>query len=168
MRILSSTKHKKLTSVLLTKRVSNRRCLTGGGGGAGAGYSNVRDQMIPTLKKTDKSMYRLCKSPLTCSLIGAPMTYGQPFVGTCDGPIRLREAGLRNMLSELGWRVEDLPDLDMKGDSQRVVDSKGVNAKNSELVGQGTQKLADVVEEKMLKGHFPLILGGDHSIALGR
>ena len=164
MRILSSTKHKKLTSVLLTKRGSNRRCLTGGG----AGYSNVRDQMIPSLKKTDKSMYRLCKSPLTCSLIGAPMTYGQPFVGTCDGPIHLREAGLRNMLSELGWRVEDLPDLDMKGDSQRVVDSEGVNAKNSELVGQGTKKLADVVEEKMLKGHFPLILGGDHSIALGR
>jgi hypothetical protein len=37
------------------------------------------------------------------------MTYGQPYVGTDSGPSLLREAGLRGMLSSLGWRVEDLP-----------------------------------------------------------
>jgi arginase len=41
------------------------------------------------------------------------------------------------------------------------------NAKNNLLVGQGTQILADLVEEKLLQGRFPLILGGDHSIGIG-
>jgi arginase len=41
------------------------------------------------------------------------------------------------------------------------------NAKNNLLVGQGTQILADLVEEKLLEGRFPLILGGDHSIGIG-
>ena len=40
------------------------------------------------------------------------MTYGQPFVGTDSGPTLLREQGLLQDLSTLGWRVEDIPDLD--------------------------------------------------------
>lgn len=102
------------------------------------------------------------------------MTYGQPFVGTDSGPALLREAGLRNMLSALGWRVEDLPDLDFNnvnlnnnGNFSSAMQDYEGNARNLQLVGQGTAQLADIVQEKLQQGRFPLILGGDHSIGIG-
>jgi arginase len=94
------------------------------------------------------------------------MTHGQPFVGTDAGPSMLREKGLRNILTSLGWRVEDMPDLDFDAEPFRgTVDPP--NARNCSLVAHGSEKLADIVEEKLRGGNFPLILGGDHSIGIG-
>ena len=46
----------------------------------GAGIGNVENKMLPTADET--KTFRHCQYPRTTSLIGAPMTYGQPFVGT--------------------------------------------------------------------------------------
>ncbi len=48
-------------------------------GGAGAG--NVEDKILPSALNGNE-LFRYCKSPRTASIIGAPMTYGQPFIGT--------------------------------------------------------------------------------------
>ena len=73
------------------------------------------------------------------------------------------------MLTSLGWRVEDLPDLDFESFDRSklmgVVDPPG--AKNCALVAHGAQLLSNVVEEKLRQGNFPLVLGGDHSIGIG-
>lgn len=97
------------------------------------------------------------------------MTYGQPFVGTDTGPRLLREAGLRGMLSALGWRVEDLPDLDFESVERAPIAQDEIvgNARNAELVGPGAKLVADIVAEKLRAGRFPLVLGGDHSIGIG-
>jgi arginase len=96
------------------------------------------------------------------------MTYGQPFVGTDSGPRLLREAGLRSMLTALGWRVEDLPDLDFEKVPRASVEcGYHGNARNPEIVGPVTKLLADLVQDKLTQGRFPLILGGDHSIGIG-
>eukprot|EP00565_Helicotheca_tamesis_P007211 CAMPEP_0185736818 /NCGR_PEP_ID=MMETSP1171-20130828/28855_1 /TAXON_ID=374046 /ORGANISM="Helicotheca tamensis, Strain CCMP826" /LENGTH=426 /DNA_ID=CAMNT_0028407555 /DNA_START=92 /DNA_END=1372 /DNA_ORIENTATION=- len=146
------------------------------GDGGGAGYGNVHDRMMPTSDEAQSGfMYHHCKAPKTVSIIGAPMTYGQPFVGTDSGPTLLREAGLLSHLSQLGWRVEDLPDLDFETichparglSASGAASSSAINAKNSLLVGLGAKALAEVVEEKIREGRFPLILGGDHSIGIG-
>ena len=85
--------------------------------------------------------------PMTASIIGAPMTYmyGQPFVGTDDGPLRLREAGLLTSLSSLGWRVQDNPDLDFESiaqsNSSELYATERSDAKNSLLVGHGCRHL---------------------------
>ena len=73
------------------------------------------------------------------------------------------------MLSSLGWRVEELENIDFDDfeAASPPPDAVNNNAKNSLIVGQGTLKLANVVAETLEKGHFPLILGGDHSIGLG-
>ena len=47
------------------------------------------------------------KSPKTVSIIGAPMSFGQPLTGCDLGPTLLRKDGLRNSLAALHWRVED-------------------------------------------------------------
>jgi len=98
------------------------------------------------------------------------MTYGQPFIGTDCGPAMLREAGLRSKLTALGWRVEDLNDLNFEQITD--VDSTQHNnsnnkAKNSIRVGKGAEMIANVVHERASMGRFPLVLGGDHSVAIG-
>ncbi len=82
------------------------------------------------------------------------------------GPKLLRERGLGQMLSQLGWRVEDNPDLVF--DSEKHTASPDPpNARNCALIGHGSELIANVVEEKMNQGFFPVILGGDHSIGIG-
>lgn len=100
------------------------------------------------------------------------MTFGQPFVGTDAGPSLLRAQGLLKDLTALGWRVEDIPDLDFPTICTAARRGKAPapnhpGAKNSLEVGAGTKVLADLVESKLKLGRFPLILGGDHSIGLG-
>ena len=97
------------------------------------------------------------------------MTYGQPYVGTDLGPQLLKEQGLRPMLSSLGWRVQDEADIDFHNYVGDRPPASTVNngAKNSLIVGEGTLNLAKIVESTIERGNFPLILGGDHSIALG-
>ena len=137
--------------------------------GFGMGFGNVTQQHIPS----DDDMFKHVVSPKTVSVIGAPMTYGQPYVGTDSGPTLLRENGLLKDLSALGWRVEDIPDLDFSSICAEAVKGNtsthnaNTNARNSLQVGAGTKVLADLVESKLKVGRFPLILGGDHSIAIG-
>jgi arginase len=72
------------------------------------------------------------------------------------------------MLTALGWRVEDLPDLDFEKAPRAPADrSYQGNARNPEIVGPITKLVADLVQEKLSQGRFPLILGGDHSIGIG-
>jgi len=44
---------------------------------SGAGFGNVRDRVIPTSQKAGPKLFQHTQHPLTCSLIGAPMTYGR-------------------------------------------------------------------------------------------
>ena len=93
-----------------------------------------------------------------------------------SGPALLREQGLLQDLKTLGWKVEDLPDLDFSticseaGKEESNPTSSVLNnpnAKHSLEVGAGTKVLADTVESQIKLGRFPLILGGDHSIGIG-
>ena len=126
-------------------------------------------EIMSTVQETSER-YRHTLEPKTCTIIGAPMTYGQPYVGTDHGPNFLRERGLSQGLSALGWRVEDLPDLDFESVSNPSTDSDesfvGM-AKNHAQVSAGAKMLAQQVEETLRKGRFPLILGGDHAIGIG-
>jgi arginase len=79
----------------------------------------------------------------------------------------LREKGLRTMLTQLGWRVDDMPDLDFDPDHLTGPVKDPPNARNCALVAYGASVLAQVVETKLKEGRFPLIIGGDHSIGLG-
>lgn len=137
----------------------------------GAGLGNVTDQMKSA--SDGRELFKHTQPPHTCTIIGAPMSYGQPFSGTDNGPTLLREAGLRGMLSSLGWRVEDLPDLSFDPKDLLVKHSlpnslpANAQAKNAELVCRGSEKVFEKVHDTLSSGNFPLILGGDHSIGIG-
>jgi len=52
--------------------------------------------------------------------IGAPFCEGQNLVGTDLAPTALREAGLEDALSKLGWSWEDYGDIDFKSHFKRL------------------------------------------------
>lgn len=76
---------------------------------------------------------------------------------------------MRSLLSSLGWRVKEDDSIDFDDFEIKKPPSSELHqrAKNSLIVGEGTHKLAQVVEGTIGRGEFPLILGGDHSIGLG-
>lgn len=136
--------------------------------GAGAGLGNVKDQMLPGDPEQTSSMYKHLKHPKTVNIIGCPMTFGQPYVGTDFGPKLLRKAGLLKCLASIGWRVHDNGDLDFESVAKSTKMSKNnPKAKNSLIVGKGCEMVANAVIEAIDDGTFPLLIGGDHSIAAG-
>src|SRR5512140_1573744 len=105
------------------------------------------------------------KDRMTINIIGMPMDLGQGRRGVDMGPSAIRYAGIGNRLKELGYKVIDDGDLTIKTqEEQRVTDAK---AKYLPEIARACTVLARKVEKISQKGQFPLVLGGDHSIAIG-
>ncbi|MFK9095156.1 arginase [Bacillus salipaludis] len=99
------------------------------------------------------------------SIIGMPMDLGQMRRGVDMGPSAIRYAGINERLSPLFDEVHDLGDIPI-GRPEVVVDQES-NLRNLDLVAEKTVMLAEKVDEAVQSGSFPLVLGGDHSIAIG-
>ena len=85
--------------------------------------------------------------------------------GVDMGPAALRVARLNQRIGNLGYSVRDLGDLRLErphGIPQPQDKLKYVNE-----IRSACEQLAQNVEEIMEAGEFPIILGGDHSIAIG-
>eukprot|EP01147_Barroeca_monosierra_P010145 gene10145-2309_t len=108
------------------------------------------------------------EAPKTCAVLGAPLTFGQPFDGVQHGPNALREAGLMDGILKLGWRISERGDL--KFDAPKATDPGYNGIGNCRLpfaVGRANEKIFQAVRENAEKGRFVLTLGGDHSISTG-
>lgn len=100
------------------------------------------------------------------SIIGVPMDLGQSRRGVDMGPSAIRYAGVIETLEQLEFIVTDLGDIPITRPSENVID-KDSNLKNLDQIMLTSQQLADMVDQEINNNHFPLILGGDHSIAIG-
>lgn len=99
------------------------------------------------------------------SIIGSPMDLGQMRRGVDMGPSAIRYAGVVEKLQELFDEVHDLGDIPI-GRPEVVIDQQS-NLRNLHLVAEKNELLAEKVDEAIKSGSFPLVLGGDHSIAIG-
>ncbi|MDP4171662.1 MAG: arginase [Bacillota bacterium] len=99
------------------------------------------------------------------SIIGMPMDLGQMRRGVDMGPSAIRYAGINEKLKAFFDQIEDLGDIPI-GRPEVSID-KDSRLRNLELISEKSEKLADKVDEVIQKGSFPLVLGGDHSIAIG-
>jgi arginase len=81
------------------------------------------------------------------------------------GPSALRLAGLNARLASLGYEVEDLGNVSVA--QQESTPTGAENAKYLPQIAKSCAKLAAMVESVISAGRFPLVLGGDHSIAAG-
>jgi len=99
------------------------------------------------------------------SIIGAPLDLGAGRRGVDMGPSALRLAGLNGKLSSLGYEVEDLGNVAVA--QQESTPSGDESAKYLPQIAKTCASLAAMVENVVRAGKFPLVLGGDHSIAVG-
>ncbi|MRH43829.1 arginase [Aquibacillus halophilus] len=100
------------------------------------------------------------------SVIGVPMDLGQNRRGVDMGPSAIRYAGVIERLERLKYDVQDLGDIEISRPNRKEVELED-KLRNLKEVTDGNEKLARAVAEVVEKDRFPLVLGGDHSIAIG-
>ena len=98
-------------------------------------------------------------------VLGVPMDLGSGRRGVDMGPSAIRIAGVDDRLRELGHKVVDNGDLVIKNMEELKVGNE--RARYLGEITRVSHVLARKVEHIMDRGHFPLVLGGDHSIAVG-
>ncbi len=98
-------------------------------------------------------------------LIGAPIDSGQKRPGCLMGPAAYRVAGIAREIAAEGHGVEDWGDLTLPALHDVTCPNPVVHSL-AETVGW-TEALMDRVDDALSAGGFPIIMGGDHSLALG-
>jgi arginase len=98
-------------------------------------------------------------------IIGAPVDLGQGRRGVDMGPSAIRIADLEPHLEALGHTVVDCGDIDVRIPETLEIGSSNLRYKPAILAACDT--LRAEVERSLSAGRFPLVLGGDHSIAIG-
>jgi len=97
-------------------------------------------------------------------MIGAPTDVGASTRGASMGPEALRVAGLRDTLEAQGLEVLDFGNLSGPGNPcLPPVDGYRHLAE----VTRWNQLVHDAVHGELEAGHLPILLGGDHSLAIG-
>lgn len=100
-------------------------------------------------------------------IIGVPSAFGQKKLGVDLGPTAIRYAGLLNRLNELNLDVKDKGNIEVPEIDMNKFYSTEPGLKNFDEILKVSQNLSDEVSETIDNGRFPLVLGGDHSIAIG-
>jgi len=98
-------------------------------------------------------------------IIGVPLDLGASRRGTDVGPSALRIAGLGAQLRRLGFSVAREDDIPAPAMETRTVEDEKARYKPQIL--EVCTQLATEVKRHLEDGAFPLVLGGDHSIAMG-
>lgn len=99
------------------------------------------------------------------SIIGVAIDLGAGTPGVSLGPSAIRYAGVVEKLRKIGYDVKDEGDILANRPISPLSD--GVKLRFLDEVTRVNTELCDKVSEVMEEGRFPLILGGDHSIAIG-
>ena len=93
------------------------------------------------------------------------MDLGASRRGVDMGPSALRVAGLQQRIKQLNWSVEDIGNIDVKQPEEMQFGEK--RAKFLAEISDACRELSDAVEKTLVEGMLPIVLGGDHSIAVG-
>jgi arginase len=99
------------------------------------------------------------------SILGAPVEAGAGVAGCAMGPGMLRTAGIVGTLRDLGHDVVDLGDI-VPDDLGEAEPPEG-KARHSKLISSWARALARETYTVLREGRLPVVLGGDHSLAMG-
>jgi arginase len=99
------------------------------------------------------------------AVIGAPLDLGAGRRGVDMGPSAIRYAGLDERLREISREVRDLGNVETPVPEAAAMGDE--RARYLEPVLQTCERVAGLVARAAEEGLMPLVLGGDHSVALG-
>ena len=98
-------------------------------------------------------------------LIGVPVDLGAGRRGVDMGPSAIRYAHLNQKLADLGYTVEDNGNIEVP--IQEVCEITDPKLKYIDCIIPMGRRIAGAVATAIQAGHFPLVLGGDHSLSVG-
>ena len=98
-------------------------------------------------------------------IIGAPLDLGQGRRGVDMGPSAMRYAGLEERLTSLGYQVRDHGNVETAVPEATAL--RDQRARFLPEIKETCARIAAKVVEESSAGAIPLVLGGDHSVALG-
>jgi arginase len=99
------------------------------------------------------------------AIIGAPLDLGQGRRGVDMGPSARRVASLNARLKSLGYEVEDFGNIAVE--QAEAWPEGDPAAKYLPQIAAACDQLASQVQDALSRGAMPLVLGGDHSVAIG-
>jgi arginase len=99
------------------------------------------------------------------AVIGAGLDLGAGRRGVDMGPSAIRYAGLDDRIAELGRRWEDLGDVETAVAEATSVGDERVRYLHE--IKETCERIAELVARAAEEGYVPVVLGGDHSVALG-
>jgi arginase len=98
-------------------------------------------------------------------IIGVPLDLGADRRGVDMGPSAIRYADLSEKLKALGHKVRDKGNIGTPMAEESKIEYS--NAKYLSEVQKVCSELSNIVSDSVKSGNVPLVLGGDHSIAIG-
>jgi arginase len=98
-------------------------------------------------------------------LYGVPMDLGADRRGVDMGPSAIRIAGVVSRVAALGHEIVDRGTIDVATMEEAEIGDR--HRKYEEAIIDCCQRLGERVAHTVGRGRFPLVLGGDHSIAVG-
>lgn len=99
------------------------------------------------------------------TIIGVPMDLGAGRRGVDMGPSVIRIAGLDQAIRRLGYEVTDQGNINVR--PPEAMDITNTRARYLPEISAVSAQLAEMVEKALDEASRPVILGGDHSIAIG-
>jgi len=99
------------------------------------------------------------------AIIGAPLDLGQDRRGVDMGPSALRVASLNSRIASLGYEVEDWGNIHVE--QKESLPEGHPSAKYLAQIAAASELLAGRVDDALTQSRMPLVLGGDHSVAIG-
>lgn len=103
----------------------------------------------------------------TVEIIGVPMDLGGNRRGVDMGPSAIRYAGLAARLSRMGLRVRDRGNLRVPDPGEERAHTADPKAHFHQEIVAVAEELAERVAAVIKADGLPLVLGGDHSLAMG-
>lgn len=98
-------------------------------------------------------------------IIGVPMDLGAGRRGVDMGPSAIRIAGINQAIALLGYEVSDAGNVHVR--PAEAIERSSPRAHFLPQIAEAAEELAVMVEATLEEGALPVILGGDHSIAIG-
>ena len=98
-------------------------------------------------------------------IIGVPLDLGSGRRGVDMGPSAIRYAGLDSRISALGYEYADLGNVGTA--VPEAIDAGDEHARFLPQIKETCRHIAELVANAARGGSIPVVLGGDHSVALG-
>ncbi len=98
-------------------------------------------------------------------VIGVPIDLGADRRGVDMGPSAIRYSHLQKKLEELGYTVHDEGNIDVP--IAEMCSITNPKLKYIDCIVPMSRRVSGAVSTSIQAGHFPLVIGGDHSLSIG-